>query len=315
VRILILGIAEVGKSTLSKQIRILHCEKFTNEELSLYKRIAIRNIHSGVLSMISMAASMSINMSKYEPEISAFRDSNTTDSLDQAKLSAAKILFASQELQNLLKTPAALLAEPHLQFFLSRVESYAQPDYTPTKEDILRLRQRTIGSPTLEFQYKNRTLQLVDLGGQEVERTKWPLLAEDATALIFLASLTHYDTPEDKSKSRLQESLETFNQVAHDEAFAKCFFCLFLNKWDLFQEQIKFSPFTKAFPKFSGDANDTTACGKYVEEMYRAQLEGTSHRSLIAHFTTATDTNVIDNLFASLVGEILHQNMAAMGFM
>jgi len=315
VRVLILGTAEVGKSTFFKQIRILHGEKFKDDEVALFRRIIYRNIHTGVMNLITQAEQRKIDLTKFDPEISAFRDSHATDTFDQAKYSAAKTLWAIPEMQKLAKEGPTLLTDPHLVFFLSKIDNLVDSGYILTHDDILRLRQRTIGMPTLEIPFKGRTIQMVDFGGQEVERKKWPLLAEGAKALIFLASLTHYDTPaeEDKSKTRLQVSLEVFGQVIQDESFASCSVVLFMNKWDLFQEQIKVSPLSKFLPKYTGPT-DPTSCGEFLKSLYNQQIEGSQHKTLSAHFTTATDTTVIEKLFQSVLADVLRQSFEAVGF-
>jgi len=266
------------------------------------------------MSLITTAESREIDLSKFDPEISAFRDSLTTDTLDQAKISAAKTLWNIPGIQTIAKEPTLIMNDPHIAFFLEKIDTLVDTEYTLTNEDILRLRQRTIGMPTLEVPFKGKTIQLVDFGGQEVERKKWPLLAEGAKALIFLASLTHYDvlSDEDKTKSRLQVSLEVFKEVLHDDAFAPCSIVLFLNKWDLFQDQVKVSPLTKVFPKFT-DSSDPTVCGEYLKGLYLDQAE--DRKSVSAHFTTATDATVIDKLFLSVVADVLQKSFEAVGFM
>lgn len=315
-RILILGTAEVGKSTFFKQIRILHANKFTQEELQLYKKILFKNFHAGIINLIDAAKALEIDLTKYEPEVLAFTNASTNETIDMAKLSAAKILWKSDQLQRAFRESNIMLTDSSLPYFLENIEAYAQEDYVLKNEDVVRLRQRTIGTPNLEFPFKNWNVQMVDFGGQEVERRKWPLLAEGAKSLIFLASLTQFQTPsdEEKGKTQLDVSLDVFSQVVQSDAFANCTVILFLNKWDLFQEQIKNHDFAKAFPEYKGNAKNAEECSNFVQDLYMKRLQGSKHTVVSAHLTTAVDTNTMDKVFQAVMSELLRSSLESVGF-
>lgn len=55
IRVLILGIQSSGKSTFSKQMKILHCNGFRKSEISSYRIILIQNLFLGLKEILSIA--------------------------------------------------------------------------------------------------------------------------------------------------------------------------------------------------------------------------------------------------------------------
>lgn len=92
-----------------------------------------------------------------------------------------------------------------LSYFFSHIDRLFAPNYTPTTQDIVHCRARTIGiSETLFHINKDRDLLLVDVGGQRSERRKWIHCFQGVTGILFLASLSGYDQclVEDKNAVR-----------------------------------------------------------------------------------------------------------------
>lgn len=69
-------------------------------------------------------------------------------------------------------------------------------------------------------------------------------------AVLYFTSLPDYDIPVmvDSKKTRLQESLEIWETVTLEPAFAATTLILFLNKIDIFKEKLKTSSYKKTFP-------------------------------------------------------------------
>lgn len=58
-RILILGIQSSGKSTFTKQLKILHCNGFNKSELNNYRIILIQNLFLGMKEILSHVDNLS----------------------------------------------------------------------------------------------------------------------------------------------------------------------------------------------------------------------------------------------------------------
>ncbi|KAA0705006.1 Guanine nucleotide-binding protein G(olf) subunit alpha [Triplophysa tibetana] len=101
------------------------------------------------------------------------------------------------------------------QYFLDRIDSLRQSDYTPTDQDLLRCRVLTSGIFETRFQVDKVNFHMFDVGGQRDERRKWIQCFNDVTAIIFVAASSSYNMVirEDNSTNRLRESLDLFRSI------------------------------------------------------------------------------------------------------
>mmetsp|Transcript_14502 Transcript_14502/g.38568 ORF Transcript_14502/g.38568 Transcript_14502/m.38568 type:complete len:126 (+) Transcript_14502:730-1107(+) len=85
-----------------------------------------------------------------------------------------------------------------------------------------------------------------------MERPKWNLTGE-ITAVIFVCALTEYNQVlrEDVKQNRLKESINLFD-IACNRRYPEKPIILFLNKKDLFEEQIKKVDLNVCFPTYKG---------------------------------------------------------------
>lgn len=85
-----------GKSTVAKQMRILHCNGFTGEELENYKQILILNIFNGMKELVIQAEGLNIKVTRKNKKVAAyFVEVNPyTEKLDAETVGKAKQLWA-----------------------------------------------------------------------------------------------------------------------------------------------------------------------------------------------------------------------------
>jgi hypothetical protein len=91
-----------------------------------------------------------------------------------------------------------------LVYVMANLDRFRQPDWVPTHEDIVHVRQRTTGISETRFKVDKGTWTLIDVGGQKVERRKWihSQASETLTAVLFVAALDEYDIRgEDEEKT------------------------------------------------------------------------------------------------------------------
>jgi energy-coupling factor transporter ATP-binding protein EcfA2 len=90
-KLLIVGTSSCGKSTLAKQMKILHCNNFTEEERSNYRKILIFNICCAMKDLIAKAQefkfvieneSSAQNISKLDP----FEQTLTMENINAIKI-------------------------------------------------------------------------------------------------------------------------------------------------------------------------------------------------------------------------------------
>ena len=120
--------------------------------------------------------------------------------------------------------------------------------------------------------------------------------------------MSEYDETlaEDKSVNRMHESIKLFNTICSIKWFLKSPIVLFLNKKDVFDEKIAYSPLVKCFPDYKG-GDDKQAASKYIWE--RFSKERNANRRLFLHYTCAKDTRNIQVVFDVMVDTILLKNI------
>merc|ERR1719198_1256957 len=96
---------------------------------------------------------------------------------------------------------------------------------------------------------------VIDVGGQRSERSKWIKCFDNVTAMLYIAALSGYDLGlyEDQERNRLHESVGLFNGLVKNKFFENTAIILFLNKTDLFEEKIKRHPLGDFIKEYLGE--------------------------------------------------------------
>ncbi|EJW81779.1 guanine nucleotide-binding protein alpha-6 subunit [Wuchereria bancrofti] len=152
---------------------------------------------------------------------------------------------------------------------------------------------------------------MIDVGGQRSERRKWIHCFDDVNMVLFVVAMSEFDQadPEDE-KNRMIQSYRIFKTIAQSDYFKNSSIVLFLNKYDIFQEKIRYSSLKKCWPEYGGD-NSVEDCTKYLENQFQRCIS--NKQKYFAFVTTATDTKNIDLMFSLAVSHIVNQNLKAVG--
>ena len=163
------------------------------------------------------------------------------------------------------------------------------------------------------FTRGNVSISLIDVGGQRSERRKWLHCFDSVDAVVFVVAISEYDEvlSEDVDVNRMQESLKLFGTICNVRWFLKASLLLFLNKKDVFDEKIVYSPLTQCFSEYTG-ANEKYEASNYVWQQFANQNK--CNRGLYLHFTCAKDSQNINIVFDVVVDTIIHANMREAGF-
>ena len=94
-KVLVLGTSASGKSTVAKQMKILHCHGFSTEELHNYKQILILNIFNGMKELVFQAEQFGIKILRKNKKVAAyFSNANPyTETLNSETVDLAKQLW------------------------------------------------------------------------------------------------------------------------------------------------------------------------------------------------------------------------------
>lgn len=127
-----------------------------------------------------------------------------------------------------------------------------------------------------------------------------------------MAALSEYDEmlEEDQTQNRMLESLHVFRGICSMPWFSQTPIILFLNKADIFEEKIvvKRRDLSSFFPEYEGPPCDFRSAAVFVREMFLA-CDPSENRSIYSHFTIATSTTNIDNVWKSSQHIIMEQSL------
>jgi len=304
IKLLLLGAGESGKSTVAKQMKIIHLGGFDVEERKSYVPIIFTNIIYNMKTLINAAFEMKIPIEN-EEFARKMLALDTVAAVDREVGRMVKALWAEPAVHSVIKRQNEIQLNDSAGYYFDAIDRIMQPDFIPNEQDVLRSRAKTTGIIETEFDLKDTKIKLVDVGGQRSERKKWMHCFQDVTAIIFCVAISEYDLKlyEDDKVNRMHESLDLFKQTINNEWFSGArgsapAMIVFSNKSDLFREKIQKVDLKVCFPDYSGGCNFEAAY-KYIEKQF-VSANTNSKRSIYTHMTQATDTGNIQVVFTAV---------------
>ncbi|KAH7726181.1 CBN-GPA-1 protein [Aphelenchoides avenae] len=320
IKLLLLGAGESGKSTVLKQMKIIHDNGFSEDEMQSKRSMVYANVIQSMYCILSGMHKLRIPFAskvcqEHARLIHAVIGKNAeSEPIRENVFFALKELWEDKGVQAALARRSEFYLADSAQHFLESLDRIYDPKYTPTTQDILLLRIATMGVIEVTFQMKDKTWRVFDVGGQRSQRKKWIHCFDDARALIFVVAMSEYDQVlmEDNTTNRMQESLQLFKQVCNNKYFIETSIILFLNKKDLFMEKIgKGSSLRLAFTEYNGPET-YEACSKYIEKRFFIANE-VPNKSIYCHHTCATDTKQVQFVLDSVLDTILSSKLKGCG--
>lgn len=317
IKLLLLGTGESGKSTIAKQMKILHTEGFTKQELLSYRPVVY---HNAVTSMKVLVQQAELRKETILEENAALANRilaiNTTEleKLTDVMAEDIKKLWTDPAILKVFEKRNEYQLVDGAQYCFENVDRFKDEEYVPTVEDVLRVRARTTGIVETTFKVKGSPFKMVDVAGQRSERKKWIHCFEEVTAIIYCVALNEYDMKlfEDETVNRVVESLELFDEIANSKWFTKTAIILFLNKSDLFKEKIAVKDLNVLFEDYTGGKDYNNAIAFITDRFVK--LNRNPNKKVFAHVTCATDTQNVKVVFDAAKEIIISQNLERLGF-
>lgn len=333
VKVLLLGSGESGKSTVVKQMKILHKDGFSQEELYEYKPFVFKNVLDCIKNIINAIIDL-------QPELICPEGQEPSET-PQEEGQARKHILSYNDLNEILDYEVSVNADEtfnpdiatkikhvysfpevhafmkHQQgkfylidstdYMITNIDRIASADYVPSQPDVLRTRKKTSGIFDFRFNMGAHNIHMFDVGGQRSERKKWIHCFDNVTLIIFCVALSEYDQVllEEDSQNRLEESLALFDSVVNSRWFSRTSVVLFLNKIDVLASKLPYSPLEDYFPDYNG-GNSINKAVKYI--LWRFTQLNRSGLNIYPHVTQATDTSNIQLVFAA-VSETILENL------
>ncbi|XP_033017667.1 guanine nucleotide-binding protein G(i) subunit alpha-1 isoform X4 [Lacerta agilis] len=274
-----LGAGESGKSTIVKQMKIIHEAGYSEEECKQYKAVVYSNTIQSIIAIIRAMGRLKID----------FGDSARADDARQLFVLAgsAEEGFMTAELAGVIKR---LWRDSGVQvcfnrsreyqlndsaaYYLNDLDRIAQTSYIPTQQDVLRTRVKTTGIVETHFTFKDLHFKMFDVGGQRSERKKWIHCFEGVTAIIFCVALSDYDLV-----------------LAEDEEMAS-------------------KPTLKQGTLGSNTYEEAAA---YIQCQFEDLNKRKDTKEIYTHFTCATDTKNVQFVFDAVTDVIIKNNLKDCG--
>ncbi|KAJ7201996.1 guanine nucleotide binding protein, alpha subunit [Mycena haematopus] len=324
-KVLLLGSGDSGKSTILKQMRLIHRVPFSAAETESFRQLVFENLIRGMRYLLDALPDMGLELPEEYTEgegggdgVSLAADVDLIEHAEDLRdgepfpmrYFAPLTRLWSQEIVSTAWARGNEAAVPeNLEYFFSTLPRLFDPSYIPTEQDIVRARARTIGITETTFTLRGTEIMMVDVGGQKSERRKWIHCFQDVTSILFLVSLSGYDQCliEDRDANQMQDAMTIWDSICHSQWFKQTSIILFLNKNDLFETKIQTSDIKSFFPDFDGEPNNAAAGREYFKRRFGrlAQKAGRAkEREIYIHITTATDTELLRVIMTAVEGAL-----------
>ncbi|KAJ5075950.1 guanine nucleotide-binding protein alpha-4 subunit-related [Anaeramoeba ignava] len=310
-KLLLLGGGESGKSTIFKQMKLLQDGDFDKDQLDDAKPIVYINCLSQIQILIFAAEKLGIQIENVEIAENLKRISPEGTFWTKEIQQGIKTLWKDSGIKEIFKyRNRKFQLNDSAQYFFDNIDRFTL-DFTPTKQDVLRLRVKTTGIHETEFRIHGVKFRLVDVGGQRNERKKWIHCFEGVTSVIFCVSLIEYAQTlrEEAQVNRMTEALSLFREICTSPWFTKSSIVLFLNKKDLIDEQLKEVPLSSYFPDFNGYTTEEAI--KFIEKKFFeiSEIKDFDARPIFAFPTCAIDTENINSVAKSVIATVLKNDL------
>ncbi|GIX77585.1 guanine nucleotide-binding protein G(i) subunit alpha [Caerostris extrusa] len=252
------GAGESGKSTIAKQMKIIHEDGYSKEECLQYRPVVHSNTIQSLMAIIKGMGQLKIDFAdparkEDSRQLFTIAGASQDGELNPEMAAIMKRLWHDRGLQVCFSRSREYLLNDSAAYYLNALDRISQPNYIPSQQDVLRTRVKTTGIVETHFTFKGLHFKMFDVGGQRSERKKWIHCFEGVTAIIFCVALSGYDLvlAEDEEMNRMTESIRLFDSICNNKWFVETSIILFLNKKDLFEEKITKSPLTICFPEYT----------------------------------------------------------------
>ncbi|XP_072306204.1 guanine nucleotide-binding protein G(i) subunit alpha [Eucyclogobius newberryi] len=319
VKLLLLGAGESGKSTIVKQMKIIHEDGYSEEECKQYKVVVYSNTIQSIMAIIRAMGRLKIDFGDPSRADDARQLFTLASSAEEGVMSAElsrviRRLWTDEGVQACFDRSREYQLNDSAAYYLNDLERICEAGYVPTQQDVLRTRVKTTGIVETHFTFKDLYFKMFDVGGQRSERKKWIHCFEGVTAIIFCVALSDYDLvlAEDEEMNRMHESMKLFDSICNNKWFTLTSIILFLNKKDLFEEKITRSPLTICYPEYT-DGHSYEEAAAYIQCQFEDLNKRKDTKEIYTHFTCATDTKNVQFVFDAVTDVIIKFNLREIG--
>ncbi|KAH7724002.1 guanine nucleotide-binding protein G(i) subunit alpha [Aphelenchoides avenae] len=160
VKLLLLGAGESGKSTIVKQMKIIHENGYTQEERIAYRTVVYLNTIQSLMTIVRAMDRLGIKFQ--DPDriqdtqlFFALAGSLDEDELPDKLAELMKRLWADGGVQACFQRSREYQLNDSAPYYLNSLDRLCLPGYIPSQDDVLRTRVKTTGIVESRFSYKD----------------------------------------------------------------------------------------------------------------------------------------------------------------
>ncbi|KAG2179983.1 hypothetical protein INT43_003770 [Umbelopsis isabellina] len=326
IKMLLLGAGESGKSTILKQMKLIHDGGYTTEERESFKEVIFSNTIQSMRVTLEAMEMMGLQFQRSENYGYKLAVMDAPAQIDGTRLEsqladAIYSLWADPAIKQTVARANEFQLNDSARYYFDSIERIGHHNYLPTDQDVLRSRVKTTGITETTFVIKNLTYRMFDVGGQRSERKKWIHCFENVTAIIFLIAISEYDQVliEDETvvKSHARSSYAIrLNLSVQRETSTQSVRPLFPRLQSKYLSPLIAPPWRRVFDILSSDQGPDTydAASEYILKRF-VSLNQSSTKQVYTHFTCATDTQQIKFVMDAVNDIIVHNNLRDVGLL
>lgn len=192
------GSGESGKTTLAKQLIKLYKDSFSWESKAIRAR--------SYLNALDAICFLIKDQPKVAPDLpiqNQFAKNLVLKMREQIAMENPQLVYTEESVAAMrhlyLMEPGIaetvknshLLVEYHeaTEYWIQNLDRLLQPEYTPSWEDVLCQKMRTLGGVETTFMHMGTRFKIADVGGFKSERKKWPHFLSNLTATVCCSLL------------------------------------------------------------------------------------------------------------------------------
>lgn len=309
-----IGAGESGKSTVLKQMRLIHASGFKESEREGFRIVVFLNIFTTMQTLLEAVDILNLKLTnpilKYAhlfKQPPSLEENQPFPELYQIPL---KHLWEDTSVQTAYQNGHMFALHDNISYFYEQIDTLWNTNYKPTDQDIIRCRAKTTGIVETTFLLGGLAYRMFDVGGQRSERKKWIHCFDNVTAILFVVAISGYDQclAEDRASNQMHEALMLFDTTCNSHWFTKTSMILLLNKIDIFRQKINVSPIENYFPDYQGHVNTLDTAKNYFKQRFQ-RLNRNPDKRVYVHFTDATDTTLLQNVMIAVSDIIINDNL------
>uniref|UniRef100_A0A2K5CKF4 G protein subunit alpha i3 n=1 Tax=Aotus nancymaae TaxID=37293 RepID=A0A2K5CKF4_AOTNA len=173
VKLLLLGAGESGKSTIVKQMKIIHEDSYSEDECKQYKVVVYSNTIQSIIAIIRAMGRLKIDFGEAARADDARQLLVLAGSAEEGVMTpelagVIKRLWRDGGVQACFSRSREYQLNDSASYYLNDLDRISQSNYIPTQQDVLWTRVKTTGIVETHFTFKDLYFKMFDVGDTSI---------------------------------------------------------------------------------------------------------------------------------------------------